>query len=612
MVWTAHDVLPFVRTPKDRARFAAIYRGVDRVIVHGRNAAAELFELSGVRAAVIEHPAPRRLTHLTKADARAHLQLPPDERVLLAPGFVRAYKGYDLLAEVWERLGDSAPLLVVMGELLEDGERPVVERLSRAARTRVHLGYASDEDLEAAAVAADAILLPYREASDSGLVHLARSLGTPVIASNAPQLAESVTSTGAGIALPRDVETWSAALAGDLPPVPPAPPALAAAGRAHVEVYERSIGTRLGRAPQPAVQAGRRRHVAVYTDARELGGAEVSLRTLLGALGDQIDLVVVGVDRDVIEFVTAARKDVPTVLLEPVRNKYDVVRIRAHVKLMRELKPDVFHANLNTPWSCQYGILAAALARGTRIVAVEHAPLPAANARQRRLRRLLSGRVDVHVAVAEETARTIEEFSGLPASSLRVVHTGVPDDPRRPVERPFSGPTVGAIGRLVSLKGYDVLLRALAELPGVAALLVGEGPERNALERLAKELGVSDRVALLGWQDDARRWLGAMDVFVAPSRVEGFGLGIVEAMLAEVPVVASGVGGMGETIIDEETGLLVSPDDHVALAAAVDRLLSDESERRRLTHLARALAMTEFTPEIMAGRFEAIYREVAP
>jgi glycosyltransferase involved in cell wall biosynthesis len=615
VVWTAHDVLPFERTEQDAARFASIYRVVDRVVVHGQKAAAEVQALAGVTAKVIEHPSPRRATQLTRAEARTRLHVAQSERLLVAPGFIRSYKGYDLLASVWEELGEAAPRLIVMGELLTESERPVVDRLARSASVQLALGYASSEDLETAILASDAVLLPYREASDSGLVHLARALQTPVLASDVPQLAESVLSTRAGVALPRDVGRWAEAVTGPLPPPPSQPPPLAAIGRAHMEVYEELVRGPL--MPVPIAAGGgarpdRRRRVTVYSDARELGGAEVSLRTLLGALDRSLDVVVVGVEQRVVDYLVGDRPDTKTVLLEPVRDKSDAVRITAHIRAIRGLRPEIFHANLNIPWACQYGMLAATLTRGTKILAVEHAPVPAANATQRRLRSWLSSHVDIHVAHSEAAAREIEELSGLPRSTLRVIHAGVPDAPFEGVPRPIGGPTVGSIGRLVHEKGFDILIHALARLPGVSALLVGDGSERGALERLAREQGVEDRVVFVGWKDDARRWLTAMDVFVVPSRIEGFGLGIVEAMLARVPVIAAAVGGTAEVVIDEETGWLVPPEDPGRLADAIERVLGDEVLRGRTTRLARSLVKTEFTPEIMAGRFEAIYRELAP
>lgn len=612
VVWTAHDVLPFERTDQDRGRYRSIYRAVDRVIVHGQAAASEIERLAGIAARVIEHPSPRRATYLTRPEARARLHVSPSERLLVAPGFIRAYKGYDLLASVWEALGESAPSLFVVGELLAESERPVVDRLARLPRVRVQLGYASSEDLETAVLAADAVLLPYKEASDSGLVHLARSLQTPVIASDAPQLAESVTSTRSGIAVAREANLWIEAVTGELPPPPSPPPPLAAIGRAHLDVYEEVLGA--GRPAAAAVQSAEApiRRVAVYSDARDLGGAEVALRTLLGALDGSFDVVAVGVERRVVDFLVGERSGARTVLLEPVRDKSDALRIAAHVRAIRALQPHIFHANLRIPWSCQYGMLAATLTRGTKILAVEHAPVPAANAAQRRLRRWLTNHVDIHVAHSEAAARAIEELSGLPRSSLRVVHAGVTDESLEPLPRPFPGPTVGSIGRLVHEKGFDVLIEALARLPDASAVLVGDGPERGALEELARARGLAERVLFTGWKDDARRWLTAMDVFVVPSRIEGFGLGIVEAMLARVPVIAAAVGGTAEVVIDEETGWLVPPEDPVRLAGAIERVLGDEVLRGRITRLARSLVKTEFTPEIMAARFEAIYRELVP
>ncbi|HVV52170.1 MAG TPA: glycosyltransferase [Polyangia bacterium] len=245
VVWTAHDVLPFESTPQDRRRFARIYRGVDALIVHTHPAADEVRALAGVRATVIEHPvAPHAV--VPRAEARVRLGLDPDGRLLVALGFIRAYKGYDLLADVWESLGASAPTLLVMGELLAADQRPVVERLRRCPRTVMRLGYASDEDVWLATCAADALLLPYANASDSGVLHLGRAAGVPVIASDRPQLAASVRETSAGAVVARDAAAWSAAVTGALPPPPPAPPPLAEVGARHLAVYREALARRRG------------------------------------------------------------------------------------------------------------------------------------------------------------------------------------------------------------------------------------------------------------------------------------------------------------------------------------------------------------------------------
>jgi glycosyltransferase involved in cell wall biosynthesis len=237
VVWTAHDVLPFERTPADVSRFAAIYRAVDLVVVHGEVAAADVGALAGIEAAVLEHVAPEPLVDAARDEARKRLGLPPG-RVLAALGFVRRYKGYGLLADVWEKLGGHAPFLLVVGEVMDESERPALERLERTGRAVVRPGYASPVDLQLAVVASDALVLPYTESSESGLLHQARALGVPVLASDVPELAASVRATTAGRVVRADVDAWCAAVTEELPPPPPAPPTADEIGRAHLAAYE--------------------------------------------------------------------------------------------------------------------------------------------------------------------------------------------------------------------------------------------------------------------------------------------------------------------------------------------------------------------------------------
>ena len=118
--------------------------------------------------------------------------------------------------------------------------------------------------------------------------------------------------------------------------------------------------------------------------------------------------------------------------------------------------------------------------------------------------------------------------------------------------------------RLTSQKGIDVAIRALPLLPDDTVLVVlGEGPERGALERLAQDVGVEGRVFLRGRVPDVAAWLRRATVLVHPARWEGFGLGVLEAMLAGLPVVASSVSSLPELVVDGETGVLVVPDDRI-------------------------------------------------
>lgn len=253
VVWTAHDVLPAEPASHDEGRFASIYQAADLVLVHGEVAAAEVRRLAGVEPVVIDH-VPDDLVRVEPREARRRLGLPQDERILGAIGFVRAYKGYDLLADVWDRLGGSAPLLLVVGEAVGDEAQRLLARLEEGGRANVRPGYASDEEVQLGISAVDALVLPYVSASESGLVHMARALGVPLLVSDAPALASAIRRIGGGLILRRETDVWVDAVTGPLPGPPSPPPSRETVGRAHLDAYEEAIGRareRLRNSPPP-------------------------------------------------------------------------------------------------------------------------------------------------------------------------------------------------------------------------------------------------------------------------------------------------------------------------------------------------------------------------
>jgi glycosyltransferase involved in cell wall biosynthesis len=357
-------------------------------------------------------------------------------------------------------------------------------------------------------------------------------------------------------------------------------------------------------------ERGYRPSIVFYTDSVEIGGAEISLATLLASLSGEFAATVMAADRRVLARVVRDAQGVATCLVPPVRSKRDVRAFIAHLRSLRRIRPDIFQANLITPWHCRYGIVAALLTRGTRVVVVEHWPRPIDGRLKPWLKKLLARACVAHVAVGERSARDVERIAGLPSGFARAIHNGVRDRPLRTVARPTSGAVVGSVGRLDSFKRFDALVRLLPALPSVTALLVGDGAERAALEELAADLGVRDRLVITGWNDDARDYLTALDVFVLPSDFEGFPLAIVEAMLAEVPVVATDVGSVGDAVVDGVTGLLVPPGDSKALLRAIESLLADEDLRRRLAARGRQLAVERFSADVMARSYEKLWHEV--
>jgi glycosyltransferase involved in cell wall biosynthesis len=169
---------------------------------------------------------------------------------------------------------------------------------------------------------------------------------------------------------------------------------------------------------------------------------------------------------------------------------------------------------------------------------------------------------------------------------------------------------VAGVGRLVPIKGFDLLVDALpalaARVPSVHALLIGDGEQRGALEARAAALGVGARLHITGALDDVAAALVAADVLAAPSRNEGMGRVLVEAMALGLPVVGTRVGGIPDVIVDGECGRLVAADDAAALAAALADLGVDEALRIKLG--AAAIPRAEaFSTDVAGAAMGAIY-----
>jgi glycosyltransferase involved in cell wall biosynthesis len=232
------------------------------------------------------------------------------------------------------------------------------------------------------------------------------------------------------------------------------------------------------------------------------------------------------------------------------------------------------------------------------------------------------------------TRQAVVDTAG-PLPRLETIPMGVsitPADPRqqdlarelRAAHRRGAGPLLLFIGRMVEEKGVADLVQAVRLLrethPDVHALLVGEGQERPAMERLAAQAGVAAHITFTGWVEptDIPAYLRAADVFVGPSRtapdgwVEAQGLTFLEAMAAGLPVVATRTGGIVDYVIDGETGMLVPERAPEQIADAVARLLSDPELTRRMSTSAQQRVQRDLSREASAARFSALFESLAP
>jgi glycosyltransferase involved in cell wall biosynthesis len=173
---------------------------------------------------------------------------------------------------------------------------------------------------------------------------------------------------------------------------------------------------------------------------------------------------------------------------------------------------------------------------------------------------------------------------------------------------------IGSIGRLSRQKGYDLLIEAtpalLAAHPGARVLIAGDGPERTALERRARELDVSHAVRLPGYVPDPRAVYAALDIFVAPSRHEGFGIVFLEAMAMGVPVIGTRVVGSRDAVQDGRTGLLAPAEDPAALAQHILALAADAALRATLVAAAGSHVRAYGSRHTMVERVQSLYTEL--
>jgi glycosyltransferase involved in cell wall biosynthesis len=297
----------------------------------------------------------------------------------------------------------------------------------------------------------------------------------------------------------------------------------------------------------------------------------------------------------------------------------------------RAIHPNVVHVQYLAPGFT--AVLAARLAGVKAVFATVHQPGGAYGVREHALLRLASllctAFFSVSLAVERSWFGDAALFDpDLPPTSRRhgtiynavdapgIIDAGRGVDPaalRRSVGIAADAPVLGFVGRLRREKGLDVLIRALpavvVSFPEVLLLVVGDGPDAEELHELAHREGVLDRVVWTGMCGRLETWrlLTAMDLAVVPSRFEGFGLAAAEAQAAGLPVVAAGVDGLREVIVDGQTGLLVPPDDPSALAAAIVRLIGTPHEAFNLGRRGRKRAVEQFGMERFARATLAFY-----
>ena len=263
-----------------------------------------------------------------------------------------------------------------------------------------------------------------------------------------------------------------------------------------------------------------------------------------------------------------------------------------------------------------------ALRQSTPIVRTRH--ISAAVPRDPLTRWLYTRAASRIVTTGEALRRQLVTRNGFPEAMIESVPTGIDAGRYRPggegeraaararLGLPQDRVLVGIVATLRSWKGHRHLVQAMASVPeAIKLVIVGDGPQRETLERQVAGLGLAARVRFAGNQGDVLPWLRALDIFALPSYAnEGVPQALIQAMLVGLPCVTTAVGGIPEVAEHERTAIVVPPEDPATLAAAISALAEAEGRRRELGEAARKLCVEGHSLERMLDRMEAVFRGV--
>lgn len=285
---------------------------------------------------------------------------------------------------------------------------------------------------------------------------------------------------------------------------------------------------------------------------------------------------------------------------------------------LRASKPEIVHTHLFT--ADTWGRLVARLAGVPLVFSTVHS----VNSWQGRVHRLVDRMLALVttrlIACTAQVADKLQHQDGINGTRVVTLANGVdlqrfadvtPVDLAQVLGASGSGPWLAVLGRLESVKGQAYLLECLALLrdQGVAfrCVLIGDGPERDALVEQVARLQLLESVWFAGFRREVPAWLAAIDVLVIPSRWEGLPMALLEAMALGKPVVAHAVGGIPDVVRDGQEGLLVSPQHPEQMVQALARLLGDVPLRQQMGARAQARVRAHFSAESLSRAYERLY-----
>jgi glycosyltransferase involved in cell wall biosynthesis len=351
--------------------------------------------------------------------------------------------------------------------------------------------------------------------------------------------------------------------------------------------------------------------IAHVVDSMEVGGAEILVSQMcrlqreqghdpriysvatLGALGKQLQSEGFVVQPNVGEH-----------LLDTSRNFFSI---------FKENPPDVVH--LHNPTPTIYAAPAARFAGVSSIVSTRHSLVAPPHNRVQELKYAIAARFcNWIVGICDATTNNLKNLPGLPVRKIVRVYNGSLPLLRSTKELwpPTSGFTLVFVGRLEPVKNHPLMLSAfrsaLSSQKDLKLWVVGDGRERERLEKLAAELGITRQVTFWGQQLDVAPFFSAADAFIMSSESEGLPMSLLQAFSLGLPAIVTDVGGMAEVVRLAQAGITVPLAPAEEMAMAIQRLAGSDGLRKQFSMNAEAAFQSRFTLEIMVDRYMDLYR----
>ncbi|MFC1866648.1 glycosyltransferase [Thermodesulfobacteriota bacterium] len=366
------------------------------------------------------------------------------------------------------------------------------------------------------------------------------------------------------------------------------------------------------------------RHRIVHIiKVKGVSGAENHLLTLLPKLTEDFDIrliMLVEKRNSMADFAGEFEKKGVDVTRIFIHHHYDLFTVWRILHIIRKIRPHIAHTHLIH--GDVYGLIAARLAGTGIIVSSKHgydnydhiSPLY-------RINGLLSGRLDAVITISNALQAKVEAAEGIPRSKMTTIHYGLDAmGYASQTDKNFARSVCGirgnacliaSVGRLIPVKGYETLIRAVAGINhDFRLLIIGDGPLKKRLGGLVSELNMNHKVLFLGFSPQVSKILSGVDLFVLPTLGEGFGLVLLEAMAHRLPVVATGTMAIPEIVDHGRTGILVPPRNVLALRRAIEDLIRSPDKRSAMGSKGRQRLTDVFSVERMVAGTKRLYSEL--